>query len=95
MIEDVQVRCVRCEGKGSECKLCNGSGYLNVRHDGKVDAEIVELIEVAGDAKLGAWPEAGGTNDQLACIVEGVRFVVQEQRWHRATKGLPNGENST
>lgn len=79
--EPLDIRCTACDWHDENCEECNGTGWMRITADPftALPGEAVEALMVAGDAKRGAWPEAGGTNDQLACVVESVRFIWSEQ----------------
>jgi len=77
--------CEECQGQpprpgGAVCGNCRGKGTTPIvvilaEHLGPV---MVELSEIYGDWQLGHRPDAGGTNDQAATLVDAIRQLRRE-----------------
>ena len=74
----ILMRCPACAGKG--CASC-GDGHIRVTSCPRecVGREHADAMLAARFAKAGILPEAGGLNDQAACLVDAVHAVWAEE----------------
>jgi len=74
--------CARCGGQASDCPLCHGSGFVEVKRcPASQAAGMEELIEAYCErVRCEAWPGDGGMSDQCAFTVAAFRLMDGERR---------------
>lgn len=83
--------CPACDGRGgpagpTACPRCGGRGELALAECplAVLPADVWDLLEYAGFAEKGHWPEAGGMLDQAGPFVRACRRIWNEQARLRA-----------
>lgn len=77
------VLCWICEGKGSEgCEGCHGQRIVKYPclHAEITDANVFQVIRLAGLMNKGFLPSSGGVLDQTQWFLQACEFIWSDQR---------------
>jgi len=89
------IACPACDGPGSTCHRCNGTGELafTTCPRATIPAVAVAAVRYEEFSRRGVLPVGGGLLDQTAAGVDALQHVADEAMAWRAKLGLRDGNS--